>query len=136
VHAGFSRGARRRGPHRLRSVGHENGELRVVRARARRAGVDALADDAGHARCRRDDDGEIDGVCVTPSIFGYALMRSRSGASGDREHAAAKRAADLIPQNRPAGATRLADRIDHGDVARSDDASYATAPPIRDFTLS
>jgi len=49
--------------------------------RAFRAGVDAFADDAGDARRRRDDDGEIDGVS-TASIFGYALMRAPSDAAG------------------------------------------------------
>ncbi len=52
--------------------------------RAFRAGGDALADDVRHARSRRDDDGEIDGVGDRPDRFRvrHALMPSTLGRFG------------------------------------------------------
>ncbi len=83
--------------------------------------VDALADDAGHGRRRRDDDGEIDGVGNRLDVRVRLDAEHARALRVDRKHRAAERAADEIPENRPADAARLVGRADDGDVARRED---------------
>ena len=89
--------------------------------RAFHAGVDALADDAGHGRRRRDDDGEIDGVGHRRDRRVRLDAEHARALRVDRKDRAAERVADQIPENRPADAARLLGRADDGDVARRED---------------